>query len=80
MFPPECVSCVPRKGNQNMLISLVFYFIAGNPKFVAGAHIGKVSARLKLCNEQNFGKKLHRVVGPKVELGQKTYFWRVVIA
>ena len=40
-----------------MLISLVFYFIAGNPKFVAGAHIGKVSARLKLCNEQNFGKK-----------------------
>ena len=64
-----------------MLISLVFYFIAGNPKFVAGAHIGKVSARLKLCNEQNFGKKkLHRDVGPKVELGQKMYFWRVVIA
>ena len=54
MFPPKCVSCVPCKGNQNMLISLVFYFIAGNPKFVAGAHIGKVSARLKLCNEQNF--------------------------
>ena len=57
VFAPECVSCVPCKGNQNMLISLVFYFIAGNPKFVAGAHIGKVSARLKLCNEQNFGEK-----------------------
>ena len=57
VFSPKCVSCVPCKGNQNMLISLVFYFIAGNPKFVAGAHIGKVSARLKLCNEQNFGKK-----------------------
>ena len=38
VFPPECVSCVPCKGNQYMLISLVFYFIAGNPKFVAGAH------------------------------------------
>ena len=58
-----------------MLISLVFYFIAGNPKFVAGAHIGKVSARLKLCNEQNSAKKLHRVVGSEVELGQKKVFW-----
>ena len=56
-----------------MLISLVFYFIAGNPKFVAGAHIGKVSARLKLCNEQNFGKKIHRVVGQKVELGKNEF-------
>ena len=63
-----------------MLISLVFYFIAGNPKFVAGAHIGKVSARLKLCNEQNFSKKkLHRVFGSEVELGQKKYFGLVVI-
>ena len=70
MLPPKCVPC---KGNQNMLISLVFYFIAGNPKFVAGAHIGKVSARLKLCNEQNFGKKIHRVVGQKVELSKNEF-------
>ena len=58
---------------MNIMIISIENFIAGNPKFVAGAHIGKVSARLKLCNEQNFGKKIHRVVGQKVELGKNEF-------